>query len=60
MDKVIIANEECHSWAYNRPLEDVVWYLHEHNDAIDEWAECFKKSFCEMVDTIKKELQEGE
>lgn len=52
--------EECHSWAFGTPLDDILWYLQEHRDEMDEWAEHFKKSFCEMVDTIKKELQEDE
>lgn len=52
--------EECHSWVFGTPLDDIVWYLQEHRDEMDEWAECFKKSFCEMIDTIKKELQENE
>ena len=50
----------CHAWAYGMTRDDILWYLQEHRDEIDEWAECFKKSFCEMVDTIKKEIQEDE
>ena len=58
-NKAYIA-EECHSWAFGTTLDNILWYLQEHRDEIDEWTECFKKSFCEMVDTIKKELQEDE
>lgn len=51
---------ECRSWVSGEPINDIVWYLQEHRDEIDEYAKCFKKSFCEMVDTVKKELQEDE
>lgn len=50
--------EECEAWTQGQPLEDILWYLQEHRDEIDVWAESFKQTFCEMVDSIKKEIQE--
>lgn len=52
--------EECRTWVDGKPFDDVLWYLQEHRDEMDKWADCFKKSFCEMVDTIQKELRENE
>lgn len=58
--KTLAMERECQAWVYDRPEDGVLWYLQEHWDEMDEWAECLKKTFCEMVDTIKKELQEDE